>query len=148
MTMPRPTIDYLNARRALKPANGGKVYSREVRYAEDDGIRVLQRLSDNGLRTAIETVGGVRALASLLGLNRRAIYQWRRVPAERVIQIEKVTDVPRNVLRPDLYEGWERRRRRRSLSRRRSLGRGQYTYAQFLEMAAKGEVKARPIGVF
>jgi DNA-binding transcriptional regulator YdaS (Cro superfamily) len=104
--MSRPTIDYLNARRASKPANGGKVYSREVRYAEDDNIRVLQRLSDNGLRTAIETVGGVRALASLLGLNPQSIYQWRRVPAERVVQIETVTDVPRNVLRPDLYEAW------------------------------------------
>ena len=108
MTVPRPTIDYLNARRASKPANGGKVYSREVRYAEDDGIRVLQRLNDNGLKTAIETVGGVRALASLLGLHSQTIYHWRRVPAERVVQIETVTDVPRNVLRPDLYKGWER----------------------------------------
>src|SRR6516225_8395504 len=103
--MPRPTIDYLNARRASKPANGGKVYSRKTRYAEEDAIRVLQ-LSDNGLRTAIETVGGVRALASLLGLHSQTIYHWRRVPAERVVQIETVTDVPRNVLRPDLYEGW------------------------------------------
>ena len=104
--MPRPTIDYLNARRALKPASGGKVYNREVRYAEDDGIRVLQRLNDNGLKTAIETVGGVRALASLIGLSPHTIYRWRRVPAERIVRIEEVTDVPRDVLRPDLYEGW------------------------------------------
>jgi DNA-binding transcriptional regulator YdaS (Cro superfamily) len=104
--MPRPTIDYLNARRASKPANGGKVYNREVRYAEDESIRVLQRLWDNGLKTAIESVGGVRALARLLNLNCSSIYVWHRVPAERIIQIEKVTDVPRNVLRPDLYEGW------------------------------------------
>ena len=107
--MPRPTTDYLNARRALKPANGGKVYSRETRYAEDDNIRVLQRLNDNGLKTAIESVGGVQALASLLGLNRQSIYEWRRVPGKRIIQIEKVTGVPRDVLRPDLYEEWERR---------------------------------------
>src|SRR5262245_39038662 len=103
--MPRPTIDYLNARRASKPANGGKVYSRKIRYAEDDNIRVLQRLSDNGLRTVIESVGGVRALASLLGLNRHSIYQWRRVPAKRVSRIEKVTGVSRDVLRPDLQTG-------------------------------------------
>ena len=33
--MPRPTIDYLNARRALKPASGGKVYSRKAKYAPE-----------------------------------------------------------------------------------------------------------------
>jgi DNA-binding transcriptional regulator YdaS (Cro superfamily) len=104
--MTRATVDYLNARRASKPANGGKVYSRETRYAENDGIRVLQRLNDSGLRTAIETVGGVRALASLVGLSPQTMYHWRRVPAERIIQIETVTDVPRNVLRPDLFAGW------------------------------------------
>jgi DNA-binding transcriptional regulator YdaS (Cro superfamily) len=65
-------------------------------------------LSDNGLRTAIKSVGGVQALASLLGLNRQSIYQWRRVPAERVVQVEKITGVLRNVLRPDLYEGWKK----------------------------------------
>ena len=144
MTMPRPTIDYLNARRASKPANGGKVYSREVRYAEDDSIRVLQRLNDNGLRTAIETLGSVRGLANLLKLNPQSIYQWRRVPAKWIVQIEEFTGVPREVLRPEFYQDWKRPRRRRSFSRRRK----QFTYAQFLEMAAKGEVKARPIGFF
>ena len=147
MTMPRPTIDYLNARRASKPASGGKVYSREVRYAEDDGIRVLQRLNDNGLKTAIETVGGVRALASLIGLSPHTIYRWRRVPAERIVRIEEVTDVPRDVLRPDLYEGWKRQAPPKPLAPSKPKP-GQYTYAQFLEMAAKGEVKARPIGFF
>ena len=142
--MPRPTIDYLNARRASKPANGGKVYSREVRYAEDDSIRVLQRLNDNGLRTAIETLGSVRGLANLLKLNPQSIYQWRRVPAKWIVQIEEFTGVPREVLRPEFYQGWKRPRRRRSFSRRRK----QFTYAQFLEMAAKGEVTARPIGIF
>ena len=33
--MPRPTIDYLNERRAAKPASGGKDYSRS-RNATDD----------------------------------------------------------------------------------------------------------------
>ena len=145
--MSRPTIDYLNARRASKPASGGKVYSGKVRYAEDDNIRVLQRLSDNGLRTAIESVGSVRALASLLGLTPVAssIYQWQRVPAKWVVQIEEATGVPRNVLRPDLYKDGKDRRRR---GRRRSQSRGNTVMRKFLEMAAKGEVKARPIGFF
>src|SRR5262245_9773135 len=141
--MPRPTIDYLNARRASKPASGGKVYSRKIRYAEDDNIRVLQRLSDNGLKTAIETVGGVRALASLLGLIPQSIYQWRRVPAKWIVQIEEFTGVPREVLRPEFYEGWKRQAPPLAPPKSKP---GPYTYAQFLEMAAKGEVKARPIG--
>lgn len=34
--MSRASIDYLNARRALKPASGGAVQSRRVEYAPDD----------------------------------------------------------------------------------------------------------------
>lgn len=33
--MPRATIDYMNARRALKPASGGARQSRAVTYAPD-----------------------------------------------------------------------------------------------------------------
>jgi DNA-binding transcriptional regulator YdaS (Cro superfamily) len=98
--MPRPTIDYLNARRALKPASGGKVYSREVKYAPEENLSHM----DDGLKAAIEAVGGVRALADLLKLNRQSVHRWRCVPVNRLLQIETVTGVPRNVLRPDL--GW------------------------------------------
>jgi hypothetical protein len=33
--MPRASIDYMNARRALKPASGGATQSRTVKYAPD-----------------------------------------------------------------------------------------------------------------
>jgi hypothetical protein len=33
--MPRPTIDYLNARRDAKGATGGTTYSRECKHAPD-----------------------------------------------------------------------------------------------------------------
>jgi DNA-binding transcriptional regulator YdaS (Cro superfamily) len=54
---------------------------------------------------AIYKAGGYAALAEGLGVSRQAIYQWRdkRVPAERVLQIEKLTGVTRHELRPDLY---------------------------------------------
>jgi hypothetical protein len=100
--MPRPTIDYLNARRALKPASGGKIYSCKAKYASEN---LLRWCVDDGLKTAIEAVGGAIALASLLKISPQAVYQWRRVPDRRIIQIETVTGVPREVLRPDLYEG-------------------------------------------
>jgi DNA-binding transcriptional regulator YdaS (Cro superfamily) len=42
-------------------------------------------------------------LASGLGVTAGAISQWERVPAERVIDVERLTGIPRAELRPDLY---------------------------------------------
>jgi hypothetical protein len=33
---PRATVEYMNARRALKPASGGKVYPRRAKYAPEE----------------------------------------------------------------------------------------------------------------
>jgi DNA-binding transcriptional regulator YdaS (Cro superfamily) len=58
-----------------------------------------------GLAKAIKSVGGMRKLARALGITHGAIQQWARtrVPAERVLDIERLTGVPREELRPDLY---------------------------------------------
>lgn len=53
-----------------------------------------QAFSNRGLRIR---------LARDLGITPGAIYQWRRVPAERVIQVERLTGISRHELRPDLY---------------------------------------------
>ena len=58
---------------------------------------------DAGLKKAVEAMGSMVALASALGRHRQAVYRWPRVPAERVIEIEHLTGVPREELRPDLY---------------------------------------------
>lgn len=42
-------------------------------------------------------------LAKALGITHGAVNQWRRVPAERVIDVERATGIPREKLRPDLY---------------------------------------------
>lgn len=42
-------------------------------------------------------------LAEALEINPGAISQWERIPAERVLEIERVTGIPRHDLRPDLY---------------------------------------------
>ena len=44
-------------------------------------------------------------LAEQLGLKASAICKWEagRVPAERVIDVERVTGIPRHELRPDVY---------------------------------------------
>lgn len=43
------------------------------------------------------------ALARDLGITPGAISQWARVPAERIIEIERATGIGRELLRPDLY---------------------------------------------
>jgi DNA-binding transcriptional regulator YdaS (Cro superfamily) len=55
------------------------------------------------LAKAIKAAGGVSALARALGIKHPAILQWGRIPANRIVDIERVTGVPREELRPDLY---------------------------------------------
>ena len=52
---------------------------------------------------ACEQAGGLRALGRALGINYQNIQVWRRIPAERMIDIETVTGIPRERLRPDLF---------------------------------------------
>lgn len=53
---------------------------------------------------AKQKAGGPSRLASQLGnLSSQAVSQWRRIPAERVLDVERVTGIPRHELRPDLY---------------------------------------------
>lgn len=42
-------------------------------------------------------------LAAELNISPAAVSQWAQVPSRRVIDVEKVTGIPRHVLRPDLY---------------------------------------------
>ena len=58
---------------------------------------------DAGLKKAIEVAGGINALARELGMSAAAVWEWRRVPYDRILQVEAVTGVPREELRPELY---------------------------------------------
>lgn len=42
-------------------------------------------------------------LAGELGITHGAVSQWSRVPAERVLDVERITGISRYDLRPDLY---------------------------------------------
>ena len=61
-------------------------------------------MKNTGLEKAMARVGGARELARLLGISKQAIYKWTKVPASQIIRIEKATGVPRELLRPELYE--------------------------------------------
>lgn len=52
---------------------------------------------------AAEKAGGVVSLARELGIKHTSMYSWKRVPAERVLDIERVSGVSRKDLRPDLF---------------------------------------------
>lgn len=60
-------------------------------------------MRSEALERAITEAGGVAALARTLGVSSQAISQWERVPAERVLEVERATKVTRHELRPDLY---------------------------------------------
>jgi DNA-binding transcriptional regulator YdaS (Cro superfamily) len=56
-----------------------------------------------GLKKAVKVMGGQAALARQLGLTRAAVHRWDLVPAKWIIDIERLTGVSREKLRPDLY---------------------------------------------
>jgi TorA maturation chaperone TorD len=60
-------------------------------------------MRDPGLEAAIDAAGGVSELARRLGISQPSVSNWTRIPSERVLSVEAVTNVPRTVLRPDLY---------------------------------------------
>lgn len=45
-------------------------------------------------------------LAIALEITPGAISQWDRVPADRLTKISEITGIPREELRPDLYDGF------------------------------------------
>ena len=51
-------------------------------------------------------------VAKMLGMSQRGVGLWfarGRIPAERVIELERVSGIPREKLRPDLYAKQRRR---------------------------------------
>jgi DNA-binding transcriptional regulator YdaS (Cro superfamily) len=59
--------------------------------------------TDPGLLAAIKAVKTLTALAAGTGTTLQNVGKWKRIPGERVIQVEALTGVPREKLRPDLY---------------------------------------------
>lgn len=48
-------------------------------------------------------VCGPSTLAMQLNISKQAVHQWRQVPATRARDIEGITGIPREELRPDVY---------------------------------------------
>lgn len=62
--------------------------------------------------TVIEKLGGPTTAAAALGVSSPSVVlNWRargQVPAERVLEIEKLTNVSRHLLRPDVFGAAEK----------------------------------------
>lgn len=59
---------------------------------------------ENICTKAIKMAGGPAALAKAIGgLTSQAVSQWKKVPPERVLDVEGVTGVSRHELRPDVF---------------------------------------------
>jgi len=60
-------------------------------------------MSNSPLERAIDAAGGLVKFAASLGVTKQAVWQWEQVPPLRVLEVERVSGVPRHELRPDLY---------------------------------------------
>lgn len=58
---------------------------------------------NTALDDAAGRVGNRRRLAKLLGISSQAVYHWEQVPVRRVLDVERITGVSRQRLRPDVY---------------------------------------------
>jgi DNA-binding transcriptional regulator YdaS (Cro superfamily) len=62
------------------------------------------RAMEKAMEKAKALAGGAAAMANAIGgLTSQAVSQWKRAPAERVLDIERLTGVSRHELRPDVF---------------------------------------------
>ena len=63
----------------------------------------MKRPQTKEVKRAIKAAGGVTRLAEELGTSKQAVSQWYVVPLARVWDVEKVTGIPHQELRPDFF---------------------------------------------
>ena len=68
----------------------------------------LHREMAKALDEVVRHFGSKQALAKAADVTWTAVNNWRWVPAQRVLEIERLTGVPRHRLRPDLYPAEKR----------------------------------------
>jgi DNA-binding transcriptional regulator YdaS (Cro superfamily) len=69
----------------------------------EEQVQSAAAIAKAALQEAIRKAGGVRALSRWLGVAHQAVSAWPRAPALRVLEIERLTEVSRHDLRPDVY---------------------------------------------
>lgn len=63
----------------------------------------MSKIRPDAVERAIAASGSMTALALALGVTVQAISKWRRVPASRCLDVERITGISRYELRPDVF---------------------------------------------
>lgn len=67
----------------------------------------MNEANESDLKAAVtlacNQAGGTTALAKALGIRSQAVSQWKKVPAERLGEVHRVTGLSLNALRPDMF---------------------------------------------
>lgn len=66
-------------------------------------MKPRQTRTDAGLAAVIGSVGKLADLSRPLGITVQTVSQWRRVPVEHVLELERLTGVSRHRQRPDIF---------------------------------------------
>lgn len=62
-----------------------------------------------GMRLIRAERGMMAKIARELGITRAAVGKWDCVPGDELVEIERITGIPRHKLRPDLFGPYVRR---------------------------------------
>jgi hypothetical protein len=88
--------------------NGKRI--RQMRHVKTFGRRRETRVSPRQVETrkllglVPYGTGSLTVMADAIGVTPQAISHWKKVPVQRVAQVEKVTGIPRHLLRPDVFD--------------------------------------------
>lgn len=55
------------------------------------------------IKKIIKKAGGVYCLARQLKISHVAVYRWKHIPVRRLSDVERITGIPREELRPDIF---------------------------------------------
>lgn len=56
------------------------------------------------IQDLIKKIGGPSYLAKRLGISHSAVVQWEVLPVKRLLEVERITGIPREELRPDIFK--------------------------------------------
>jgi len=68
-----------------------------IKAAMDDAAAI------SPIELAISLAGGASALSRHFEITPQAVLQWKKCPADRVLDVERITGISRHELRPDIF---------------------------------------------
>lgn len=82
----------------------GKLFSALTARNGGFSVAGMPKVDHKAILHGVFLVITRRELSRHLGISEQAVGQWRRVPIHQVFQVERITGIPRERLRPDIYD--------------------------------------------